>query len=244
MKDVYVNDGGETAVDAPPISEWQVADQPRDKIFQIGSGRMSDAELVGLVLGSGVRTRNGSLNAIDLARQLLNRFGSLHGLSLRDAREFATVEGVGQARAAQLAAVLEIARRIEAHPGVPRVQVCSPEDVVSVFGPGMRSLQNEIFRVVLLNTANYIISERTISEGGLAASIVEPRAIFRQAILDNAAAIVCLHNHPSGNPEPSQEDIRVTRQLVHAGQVMGVPLHDHIIIAGKRYTSLAERGYV
>ncbi len=108
----------------------------------------------------------------------------------------------------------------------------------------MRNLQSEIFKIVLLNTANHIIGDRTISEGGLAASIVEARAVFRHAVLDNAAAIVCLHNHPSGNPEPSREDIRVTQQLASAGRLMGIPIHDHIIIAGKGYTSLAEKGYL
>lgn len=227
-----------------PISQWQAADQPRDKLFHLGAARLSDAELVGIVLGSGVRTRSGTLNAVDLARQLLKHFGSLHGLSLRDVREFVLVDGVGPARAAQLAAMIEISRRIEAHPEAPRIQVSSPADVVAIFGPSMRSLHSEVFRIVLLNTANYIIGDRRISEGGLAASIVEPRAVFRHAVLDNAAAIVCLHNHPSGNPEPSREDIRVTAQLADAGRLMGIPVHDHIIVAGKGYTSLAEKGYL
>ena len=106
----------------------------------------------------------------------------------------------------------------------------------------MRDLKKEVFKVVFLNTANVITGDYTASEGGLAASIVEPRAVFSKAILENAAAIICLHNHPSGNPEPSREDVRVTRQLVEAGRLMGVPLHDHLIIAGEGYTSLAERG--
>ena len=99
-----------------------------------------------------------------------------------------------------------------------------------------------MFVVVHLNTANVIVSDYTVSEGGLAASIVEPRAVFQRAILENAAAIVCLHNHPSGNPEPSREDVQITKQLVEAGKLMGVPVHDHLIIAGRGYTSLAERG--
>jgi DNA repair protein RadC len=96
--------------------------------------------------------------------------------------------------------------------------------------------------VVHLNTANVITDDYTISEGGLAASIVEPRAVFQRAVLENAAAVICLHNHPSGNPEPSREDVSITRQLVEAGRLMGIPVHDHIIIAGDRYTSLVERG--
>jgi DNA repair protein RadC len=152
------------------------------------------------------------------------------------------VVGIGPAKAVQLVAAFEIGRRVEAQRGGTRVQVSSPEDVATAYGPLMRDLKKEIFKVVLLNTANVIIGDYTISEGGLAASIVEPRAVFQKAILDNAAAIICLHNHPSGNPEPSREDIRITRQLVEAGKLMGVPVHDHLIIAGTGYTSLAERG--
>jgi DNA repair protein RadC len=108
----------------------------------------------------------------------------------------------------------------------------------------MRDLKREIFKVVLLNTANVVLGDFNASEGGLAASIVEPRAVFQRAILENAASVICLHNHPSGNLEPSREDIRITRQLAEAGRLMGIPLHDHIIIAGRGFTSLAERGLV
>ena len=124
----------------------------------------------------------------------------------------------------------------------PRTQVSSPDDVAAFFREYFSDRCNEEFWVVLLNTANVVISLSQISTGGLAASIVEPRAVFRTAILANAAAIICLHNHPSSNPEPSREDIRITRQLVEAGRLMGVPVHDHLILTGEGYTSLAERG--
>ncbi len=124
----------------------------------------------------------------------------------------------------------------------PRTQVSSPDDVAAFFREYFSDRLAEEFWVVLLNTANVVISLAQISTGGLAASIVEPRAVFRTAILANAAAIICLHNHPSGNPEPSREDIRITRQLVEAGQLMGVPVHDHLIVTHEGYTSLAERG--
>jgi DNA repair protein RadC len=152
------------------------------------------------------------------------------------------VTGVGPVKAAQLAAAVEIGRRIESeHGNAERIQVCSPEDVAAIFIPRMRDLKREVFKIVLLNTANVILSDYTVSEGGLASSIVEPRAIFQKAVLENAAAVICLHNHPSGNQEPSREDIRVTRQLVEAGKLMGIPVHDHLIVAGNGYTSMAER---
>jgi len=124
----------------------------------------------------------------------------------------------------------------------PRTQVSSPEDVALFFREYFSDRCCEEFWIVLLSTANTVVSLAQISTGGLAASIVEPRAVFRTAILSNAAAIICLHNHPSGNPTPSREDIRITEQLVEAGRLMGVPVHDSLIITEAGYTSLAERG--
>ena len=123
-----------------------------------------------------------------------------------------------------------------------REQVCAPQDVAALLQEYFRDKDREEFLIVLLDTANTVCGLSRISAGGLAASIVEPRQVFKTAILANAAAIICLHNHPSGNPEPSREDIRITRQLVEAGKLLGIPIHDHIIIAEKTYTSLAERG--
>ncbi len=225
-----------------PINQWAEADRPREKLIKRGPAALSDAELIALIFGSGTRTKNGPLSAVQLGQALLRSYRSLYNTSKRELKELMRVTGIGPAKAVQLVAAFEIGRRVESQRGGERVQVTSPGDVAAVYGPLMRDLKKEIFKVVLLNTANVIIGDYTVSEGGLAASIVEPRAVFQQAILENAAAIICLHNHPSGNPEPSREDIRITRQLVEAGKLMGVPVHDHLIIAGAGYTSLAERG--
>ncbi len=226
-----------------PIHQWDASDRPREKLVQRGAAALSDAELIALIFGSGTRTKKGPVSAVQLGRALLRSYGSLFRLSTREMKELTRVVGVGPAKAVQLLAAFEIGRRVEAQRGTrPRVQVASPTDVAAVYGPLLRDLKKEVFKVVLLNTANVILGDYTISEGGLAASIVEPRAVFQKAILENAAAIICLHNHPSGNPEPSREDIRITQQLVGAGKLMGVPVHDHLIIAGTQYTSLAERG--
>lgn len=123
-----------------------------------------------------------------------------------------------------------------------RIQVSSPADAAAFLHQYFRDKDREEFLIVLLNTANVIIDMAVVSVGGLSSSIVEPRQVFKTAALANAAAIICVHNHPSGNPEPSREDIRITRQLVEAGRLMGIPVHDHLIIAGKSFTSLAERG--
>jgi DNA repair protein RadC len=225
-----------------PINQWAEEDRPREKLMKRGAAALTDAELIALIFGTGTRTKAGPISAVQLGQALLRTYPSLHNTSRRELKELMRVVGIGPAKAVQLVAAFEIGRRVEAQRGGTRVQVSSPEDVAVAYGPLMRDLKKEIFKVVLLNTANIITGDYTISEGGLAASIVEPRAVFQRAILENAAAIICLHNHPSGNPEPSREDIRITRQLVEAGKLMGVPVHDHLIIAGSGYTSLAERG--
>jgi len=227
-----------------PIHSWDPQDRPREKMIKNGPAHMGDAEMVALLFGTGTRTSDGPISAVQLARSLLSRFGSLHNISKRPLKELMRVPGIGPAKATTLMAAFEIGRRIESRASGERIQVTSPDDVAAVYGPLMRDLKKEIFRVVHLNTANVILNDYVISEGGLAASIVEPRAVFEQAILENAASIICLHNHPSGNPEPSREDIRITRQLVDAGTTMGIPVHDHIIIAGDTFTSLASRGVI
>lgn len=227
-----------------PIHQWDPSDRPREKLRQHGSDVLSDAELIALIFGTGTRTSNGSLSAVQLGRALVRAYGSLYQIAQRESKELTSVIGVGPAKAAKLRATFEIGRRVESQSEGERIQVGSPADVAAVYGPLMRDLDHEIFRVVMLNTANVIIGDHTSSEGGLSASIVEPRAVFKRAILDNAASVICLHNHPSGNPEPSREDIQITRQLVEAGQLMGIPVHDHIIIAGREHTSLAERGVI
>ena len=227
-----------------PIRQWDEADRPREKLMRHGPSVLSDAELIALIFGSGTRTRAGAFSAVQLGQALLRAYGSLYGLAQRDLKELTRVAGIGPAKAVQLMAAFEIGRRVEAQRPGRRIQVRTPADVVACYGPLLRDLKREIFKVVLLNTANYIIADYTLSEGGLAASIVEPRAVFHRAILDHAASIICLHNHPSGNPEPSMEDVRITRQLVEAGRLLGIPVQDHIIIAGTAYTSLAERGLI
>ena len=230
-----------------PITEWDAEDRPREKLAKHGSQVLSDAELLALIIGSGTRTAEGPVSAVGLGKALGRAFGSLSELARREEGTLTRVRGMGPAKAAKLLAAFEIGRRMEAEHAAEgadeRIQVQSPEDVAAAYGPQMRGLKQEVFKIVLLNTANVVEGDYTVSEGGLAASIVEPRAVFQTAVLENAAAVViCLHNHPSGNPEPSREDEKITRQLAEAGEVMGIPVHDHLIIAGSGYTSLAERG--
>lgn len=226
-----------------PIRTWAEDERPREKLMARGPAALSDAELLALIFGSGAVTRQGSVSALELGRALLQAYGSLARLATCERQQLERVVGVGPAKAVQLMAAFEIGRRVEAQRGrEARVRVGGPADLAAVYGPRLRDLKREVFVVVFLNTAGVVTGDCTISEGGLASSIVEPRAVFQRAILENAASIVCLHNHPSGNPEPSREDLAVTRQLAEAGRLLGIPLRDHLVIAGTRYTSLAERG--
>jgi len=224
------------------VSQWPDGERPWQKLLSMGPGALSDAEILSVLIGRGTRLGNEVITSVDIGRELLRRFETMAGISDRPILELTDAPGIGRQTAARLAAAIEVGRRIESGRSGKRVRVQGPEDVAAVYGPLMRDLKTEIFKIVFLNTANVIAGDETVSVGGLSAAIVEPRAIFRSAIGRNAAAIIALHNHPSGNPEPSRADIKITRQIASAGNLMGVPLHDHLIIAGAGYTSLAERG--
>jgi len=199
---------------------------------------LSDAELLAILIGSGTQ----GFSAVDVARELLRRFGNLTELSSRDVSELRAVRGMGMVRAIVLAAAFELARRLQAEPFSARKVIRSPGDVARMYIPRLRGARQESFHVLLLNAAHQVIREVVVSEGTLTASLVHPREVFRLAIVESAAAIIVLHNHPSGNTEPSAEDIALTRQLVQAGKVVDIPLLDHLIIAGEAYVSLRERG--
>jgi DNA repair protein RadC len=226
------------------VSEWPDGERPWQKLLSAGPGVLSNAEILSVLIGRGTRLGEEVITSVDIGRELLRRFETPAGISDRPVLELTALPGIGKQTAARLAAAIELGRRIESGRAGKRVQVCNPEDVAGVYGPLMRDLTSEVFKIVFLNTANVIIGDETVSEGGLSAAIVEPRAIFRSAIGRNAAAIIALHNHPSGNSEPSRADIKITRQIASAGEVMGIPLHDHLIIAGTNHTSLAERGVI
>jgi DNA repair protein RadC len=226
-----------------PIKQRAEDDRPRERMLAHGPASLSNAELIALLFGSGTRVDGQSVSAIGLGQALLRAHTTLSALASLDAPRLArAARGIGPAKAAQLAAAFELGRRVEAELPGERPLLRSPADVAARYGPRLRDLRREVFVVVLLDTAGRAMGDFTVSEGGLAASIVEPRAVFQRAVLENAAAVICLHNHPSGNPEPSREDIQITRQLADAGRLMGIPVHDHVIVAGRGFTSMAERG--
>src|SRR5437870_1077092 len=198
------------------------------------------AELVAIQLGSGMRGRS----AVDVAREMLAAYGSLAEVAARDATELARVAGVGPAKAARLVAAFELTRRLRARtPGV-RIVLSSPAEVYAAYAPLMEDLKREVFRVALLDAQNGLLRDRVISEGTLSASLVHPCLVFKPAILESAASVILLHNHPSGDPTPSREDIRLTRQLVECARLLELRVHDHLVIGHGRFISLAERGII
>jgi DNA repair protein RadC len=172
---------------------------------------------------------------------LLERFPTLTDLAGRDMSELRTIHGMGTAKAARICAALELASRLQAEPFAHRLVVTSPATLARMMAPRLRHRRTESFHVLLLNTANQVIRDVTVSEGSLNACIIHPREVFRIAIAENAAAVILMHNHPSGNTEPSHEDIRITRQLVEAGRVVDIRVLDHVIIGGDDFTSFADR---
>jgi len=225
------------------MRNWAEGDRPREKALARGLAVLSDAELLALIFGSGTVTKDGPISALGLGQALLRAYPSMHGLSRRDVRELVRVRGIGPAKAVQLCAAFEIGRRAEASRADRKeTAITGPHDVAAFLGPRLRDLPREVFVLVMLSTAGKVIGEVELTTGGLAGTVVEPRLVFRRAMLENAASVIVAHNHPSGNPEPSPEDLRVTRQLVEAGKIVGIAVHDHVIIAGAGYTSLKDRG--
>lgn len=213
-------------------------EQPRERLEALGSQALSDAELVALIL----RTGTPDADALLLARRLLSRCGGLRGVARSGGGELRGAPGMGPAKTAGLLAALEIGRRLAIHRLSPGQRVRSAEDVHRHFYPRLRDTLHERFIALLLDGRHRFLGDLVISQGTLTASLVHPREVFRPAIREAAAAIVLVHNHPSGDPSPSHEDLEVTRRLARAGEILGVRVIDHVIVAEAGYHSFAEAG--
>jgi DNA repair protein RadC len=222
------------------LNDWPENERPRERLYAHGAAALADAELLALQLGSGTRGRS----AMDVARDLLTAYGSLAAVASRDLAELARVSGVGPVKAARLASAFELTRRLRARTPGSRTVLSAPSAVYAAFGPLMEDLPREVFRIALLDAQNALLRDRVVSEGTLSASLVHPREVFKPAILESAASVILLHNHPSGDPTPSREDVRLTRQLVECARMLDLAIHDHVIIGRGQFVSLAERGVV
>lgn len=220
------------------VKELPVEDRPREKLQMKGPKELTAAELLAIILRTGTRTET----AVALAQRLLNEFGGLQELKKSSIDELSAVKGIGLAKAAQIKAALELANRLAGLQTEVRQTIHSPEDAAKLLMTEMRWLQQEYFRILLLNTKHHVLAAPTVFVGSLNASVVHPREIFKEAIRHSAAAVILVHNHPSGDPAPSTEDIAVSKRLAEAGKLMDIAVLDHIIIGDGRYVSLKDQG--
>jgi DNA repair protein RadC len=222
------------------LSEHLDCDRPRERFWAVGAGALTTQELLAILLGTGTRGQD----ALAVAGAVLARGdGSLRQLATRPWAELTRLPGVGRAKAARVAAAIELGRRIEAEAEPPPERVRGPADVQRYYGLRLRDLAVEEFHVLALGSQSQILADLLITRGILNSSLVHPREVFRAAIAEAAAGIIVVHNHPSGDPTPSADDRAVTRQLVDAGRVLDMPVYDHVVIGGgERYVSFAEAG--
>ncbi|MBP1156590.1 DNA repair protein RadC [Paenibacillus sp. PvR052] len=213
-------------------------ERPRERMIQYGAQALSNAELLAILL----RTGTFQESAVHVAQRLLRESGGLRKLSDMSMEQFTEIKGIGAAKALQIQAGIELGRRMARSAMNETVIIRSPQDVASLLMEDLRYLQKEHFVCLFLNTKNHVIGQETLSMGSLNASIVHPREVFRAAIKRSSASIVCAHNHPSGDPTPSPEDVQITKRLVQAGDIVGIDVLDHIVIGDQRFVSLKELG--
>ncbi len=222
----------------PMIRDLAQGDRPRERLIMVGPQAVSTAELLAIILRTGLRGEN----VLRLAERLLSEFGSLPGLARASVKELMRVNGVGEVKAIEIKAALELGRRLIANSPQERPRVSTPVDAANLLMSEMMFLEQEHLRTILLDTRNRVLQVPTVYIGSLNTSVVRIGELFRAAIRENAAAMIVAHNHPSGDPAPSPEDIEVTRQLVEAGKLLNIDVLDHIVIGRQRYVSLKERG--
>ncbi len=222
----------------PVIHDLPAGERPRERMEQYGASALSTAELIAILLRVGSRGES----AIRLAERLLSRFGSLAGIAKARIPQLSELPGVGLAKAAQIKAAFELGKRLATSPEDARPVVSSATDAVALVMEDLRYREQECIAVILLDVRNQVIRVPIISIGTLTGSPAHPREIFREAITHNAHTIIVVHNHPSGDPSPSPEDLALTSRLVKAGEVNGIAVNDHIIIGGGRYVSLKAAG--
>lgn len=221
------------------INDMHVSERPMEKLERYGKENLSDAELFAIIFRTGIR----KTNAVELAREMLMRHPNGHPLvslyqdSLLELQE---VSGIGKVKAAQVHAVLELSKRIAKQGQSQNVKITSASAVARLYMEDLRHLRKECFKVIYLDTKNQVIADENISIGSLNASIVHPREVFKNAVKRSANSIIAMHNHPSGDPTPSKEDVDITRRIRQAGELLGITLLDHIIIGDHKYISFKE----
>ncbi len=223
------------------ITDWAVEDRPREKLIRKGTSTLSDAELLAILISSGIKQKS----ALDLARELLgivnNNLNSLGKLTIADLRK---LNGIGPARAVTIAAALELGRRRKLAEVEDVTQIKCSKNVADIFGPILSDLVHEEFWILFLNRSNKVINRMKLSQGGISGTVTDVRIVMKKAIEYLASGIIVCHNHPSGNLNPSDSDSKITQKIKEAGILMDIQLLDHIIIADKDYFSFADNGLI
>ncbi|WP_413308484.1 DNA repair protein RadC [Bacillus sp. 1P10SD] len=228
------------STDTLMIRDFPQDERPRERFIQQGPQSLSNHELIAILLRTGTKDES----VLQLSNRLLNHFEGLRLLKGATLEEITEIKGIGSAKAIQILAAVEIGRRISNLSFNDRYVIRSPEDGAKYVMNDMRFLSQEHFVCLYLNTKNQVIHKQTVFIGSLNASIVHPREVYREALKRSAASIIALHNHPSGDPTPSREDIEVTKRLVECGKIIGIDLLDHLIIGENKFVSLKEKGYL
>lgn len=233
--------GGQLMIETSlPIKNVPEEERPRERMMQLGARHLSNQELLAILIGSGSKSES----VISLSQRILVHFEGLSLLKDATVEELTAIKGIGTAKAVLILSAIEIGKRISSHKPNEKYVIRSPEDGADYVMEEMRDLHQEHFVCIFLNTKNQVIHRQTIFIGSLNASIVHPREVYKEAVKRSAASIICAHNHPSGDPTPSQEDIHVTRRLTECGKMLGIELLDHIVIGDRKFVSLKEKGYL
>lgn len=223
------------------LKSWAVEERPREKVMANGIQYLSDAELLAILMGSGTR----NTTAVELARKILGGVSNnLHELGRQSISDLQKVKGVGPAKAISLLAAMELGRRRSGTPQADKIPVKSSETVFQVFHPLMGDLDHEEFWLLMLNRANRVLGRFKVSQGGLSGTVIDTRIILKKALDNLASSIIVCHNHPSGNKQPSDADVKITEKLKKAAEMLEIKLLDHIIIADKSYFSFADEGLI
>ncbi len=217
------------------IHDLPLNERPRERLLKLGIEALSAQEILALILGRGIKGESVMMTA----QNLLSKFGNLENIAAASVIELAEVKGIGPAKAAQIKAAFELSKRLEnSFNDRPKERVKSPQDVIKSVRNKLKGKKKEHFLVLSLDTRNHLITTQTVSIGSLDSSIVHPREVFKEAISSSAASVIFIHNHPSGDPTPSEDDIKLTRRLVEAGDLIGIEVLDHIIVCDKDHISM------
>lgn len=227
-------------MDYRSIKNWPEEERPRERLLKAGSDHLSDAQLLAIILRTGGERKS----ALELSIELLGTFGTLKKLEQASVTELEQLSGIGKAKIAQVKAAFELGSRLLRESDLKGPVFSTGSDVYAYYYPMLRKRKKEVFHCALLDAKNRLIRDARVSEGTLTASLIHPREVFRDSIKESAAAVIFVHNHPSGDPTPSSEDTVITEKLSSAGDTIGIKVLDHIIIGDGSYTSMLEKGYL